>query len=151
MAVNRRYDIFAVIALVLCLVAYASFRTEYRLRESMPAEFFDPLSLAPEKREAETKIASAYWKCAVKEIQWTYGYAQRLPEQPPAQFVAVSEDGSRGTDPGTRAHYWQRLRSVWGVSAIWEEHYGLSGISLTDSLRSAGAWLEIKMRRLLGY
>jgi hypothetical protein len=151
MAVNRRYDIFAVIALVLCIVAYASFRTEYRLRESMPAEFFDPLSLAPEKREPETKIASAYWKCAVKEVQWTYGYAQRLPEQPPPTFVAVIEDSGRGTDAATRLRYWQRLRSVWGVSAIWEEHYGLSGISLTDSLRSAGAWLEIKMRRLLGY
>lgn len=150
MAVNRRFDILAVIGLVLCLVAYASFRTEYRLRETMPTEFFDPSALDPSKREAENKIARAYWKCAVTEIQWTYGYAQRLPLDPPPAFVIPKQEGS-GPDATSRSRYWQKLRSIWGVSAIWEEHYGLSGVSLTDSLRSAGAWLEIKMRRLLGY
>ena len=143
MAVNRRFDIFVVIGLVLCLVGYASFRTEYRLRESMPVEYFDPSSLDMNKREAETKIARAYWKCAVTEIQWTYGYAQRLPVEPPPTFVIAKGEAGVGADAASRSRYWQRLRSVWGGSAIWEVHYGLSGISLTGSLRSARGRLSL--------
>jgi hypothetical protein len=150
MALNRKYDILAIVVMVLSIVVYASFRSEYRLREKMPTEFFDPASVPAKRRAAEQAIAQAYWDCAVRQIQWKYGYARRLPDEVPADFVALRD--SPGTaDPVTREHYWRRLRSTWTVSSVWEEKYELNRISLTDSLRSAGAWLERHMRAIVGY
>jgi hypothetical protein len=150
MAVRRRYDIPAIIAVVLAIVVYASFRSEYRLRERMPVEFFDASTVAPKKRAAEESIAKAYWKCAVTEVQWKYGYAHRLPEQVPAEF-SISNGNGRGGDPAVRLFYWQRLRSIWIVSSVWEKQYEWNRISLTNSFRSAGAWLEQHMRAIVGY
>ena len=72
MAVHRKHDIMAIVALVLCIVAYASFRSEFRLRAQMPAEFFDASRVPANKRISEEKIARAYWKCAVTQVQWKY-------------------------------------------------------------------------------
>ena len=152
MAVFRRYDVLAIVAVVLGIAAYASVRSEFRLRPGMPVEFFDPSTVAPARRAAEEKIARAYWKCAVTQIQWRYGYAHRLPEEPPVEFsVMTAEVGSAAHDPAARARYWQRLRAAWGVSALWEAQYEWNTISLRDSLRSAGEWLELHMRRIIGY
>jgi hypothetical protein len=151
MAVQRKHDIMAIIAVVVCIAAYASFRSEFRLRSAMPVEFFDASRVPVGKRAAEEKIANAYWKCAVTQIQWKYGYAHRLPEEPPEEFsVTTAEAGSAANDSALRARYWQKLRDVWGVSAVWHEEYEWNTISLRDSLQSAGQWLEFHMRRIVG-
>jgi hypothetical protein len=151
MAVHRKLDIVAIVAVVLCVLAYAAFRTEFRLREQMPAEFFDASQVPKNKQASEEKIARAYWKCAVTQTQWKYGYAHRLPEEPPAEFAVTVEDaGAAAHDPVLRTHYWTRLRIVWNESEIWQEKYTWSPISLKDSLQSAGQWLELHMRRIVG-
>ena len=134
MDVRRRYDIPVIVALVLTIAIYASFRSEFRLREKMPVEFFD----------------ASYWRCAVTEIQWKYGYAHRLPEEVPAEFSVTTNHG-HGGDPAVRLYYWQKLRGIWAVASVWEKHYEWNTISLTNSLRAAGAWLEQRMRAILGY
>jgi hypothetical protein len=151
MAVHRKHEMLAIVAVVLCIAAYASFRTEFRLRPAMPVEFFDGSRVPAEKRAVEERIAKAYWKCAVSQIQWQYGYAHRLPDEPPAEFsVTTAEAGSAANDSAVRARYWQKLRAVWGVSAVWQEQYEWNTISLTQSLRSGGDWLERHMRRIIG-
>ncbi len=151
MAVHRKHEILAIVAGVLCIAAYASFRSEFRLRSAMPVEFFDASRVPLGKRTAEEKIANAYWKCAVTQIQWKYGYARRLPEEPPEEFsVTTAEAGSAANDSAMRVRYWQKLRDVWGLSAVWHEEYEWNTISLKESLQSAGQWLELHMRRIVG-
>jgi hypothetical protein len=151
MAVHRRYDIMAIVAFVIIIALYASIRSEFRLRSAMPVEFFDASRVPAEKRAAEEEIAAAYWKCAVQRIQWQYGYAHRLPDEPPAEFsVTTAEAGSAANDSAMRARYWQKLRGVWGISTVWHEQYEWNTISLAESLRSAGQWLESHMRRIVG-
>jgi hypothetical protein len=150
MDVRRRYDIPVIVALVLAIAIYASFRSEFRLREKMPVEFFDASGIPPKKRVVEESIAKAYWRCAVTQIQWKYGYAHRLPEEVPAEFSITTNHG-HGGDPAVRLYYWQKLRGIWTVASVWEKHYEWNTISLTNSLRSAGAWLEQRMRAILGY
>lgn len=150
MAVRRKYDIAAVLMVVLAIAAYASFRQEYRLRPDMPVEFFDPSTIAPGKRAHERAIADAYWRCAVTDIQWRYGYAHRLPEQPPYEFSIGAGQGAL-ENPAVRLRYWQKLRATWGISSAWRERWEWNTISLSDSLRSAGTWLEMHMRRIVGY
>jgi len=151
MAVHRKHDIVAIVAVVLCVLAYASFRTEFRLREQMPAEFSDSSHVPKNRHASEEKIARAYWKCAVTQIQWKYGYAHRLPDEPPQEFAVTVEDaGATAHDAVLRAHYWTRLRVIWNESEIWQEKYTWSPISLKESLQSAGQWLELHMRRIVG-
>jgi hypothetical protein len=146
---HRKHEIAAIVVLVLGVAAYASFRSEFRLRADMPPEFFESSSVPVQRRHAEQLIAKAYWDCAVKQIQWKYGYAHRLPEEPPQEFsVAPGRQGSEGAE---REFYWRRLRSAWGNSSAWEKKYEWNTISLTDSLRSAAQWLETHMRRIVGY
>src|SRR5579863_9550290 len=90
--VRRKYDVVAIIGIVLVLLSIASFRSEFRLRSDMPTEFFDGTHITHEKRISEQKIAQAYWDCAVKEVQWKYGYAHRLPDDPPAEFRLSAAD-----------------------------------------------------------
>lgn len=150
-SVDRRSHVIAIVAMVICIAAYASIRSEFRLRPTMPAEFFEGASLPADKRAAEERLARAYWKCAVAQLQWRYGYAHRLPEQAPADFsVTIEQAGRSANDQNLRAHYWQRLRELWGVSTVWQQHYEWNTISLTNSLQSAGQWLEDHMRRILG-
>ena len=152
MAVHRRHDIIAIVAIVVCIAAYASFRSEFRLRRAMPVEFFDASSVPAAKRAAEQRIAEAYWQCAVAQIQWQYGYAHRLPEEPPEEFsVTAAEAGSAANDSVLRARYWLKLRDVWGISSVWQRQYEWNTISLKESLQSAGQWLEQAMRRITSY
>jgi hypothetical protein len=151
MAVHRKHDIMAIVAIVLCIVAYASFRSEFRLRVQMPAEFFDASRVPAKKRGSEEKIARAYWKCAVTQVQWKYGYAHRLPDDPPDEFqVTTEEAGAAAHDSAVRARYWQKLRDVWGISSVWQQQYQWNTVVLRQSLQSAGQWLESTMRRIMG-
>jgi hypothetical protein len=147
MAVHRKYDILAIILLVLLVLAYASFRSEFRLQAAMPLEFFDGSRVPAQIRRSEEGIARAYWNCAVTQIQWRYGYAHRLPEEPPAEFVANVRDASA---PAVRLRYWQKLQDVWTVSVVWHREYEWNRISLNESFQSAGQWMERHMRRIIG-
>jgi hypothetical protein len=151
MPVNRKHDIMAIVAVVVCIVAYASFRVEFRLRAQMPPEFFDASRVPANKRVSEEKIARAYWKCAVTQVQWKYGYAHRLPDEPPDEFeVTAEEAGAAAHDSAVRARYWQKVRDVWVISSVWSEQYEWNTIALKQSMQSAGEWLESTMRRITG-
>jgi hypothetical protein len=152
MSIHRRHDILAIVILVLCVVGYASFRSDFRLREQMPAEFFDGSHLPPSQRASEEKIARAYWKCAVTQIQWKYGYARRLPVDPPDEFAINKEEvGAPARDSAARDRYWQRLHAIWGTSGIWQQHYEWNPNVFKESLQSGGDWLGRLMRRVTGY
>src|ERR1700758_3718079 len=100
---RRKHDIAAIVILVLALLAFASFRSEFRLVSDMPPEFFDAKQFPRERRVGEEKIAKAYWDCAVKQVQWKYGYAHRLPEAPPDEFLLnESEIGAAARDQALR-------------------------------------------------
>jgi hypothetical protein len=151
MALRRRYDVFIIAALVLAAIAYGSFRSEFRLQSEMPAAFFDGSHLPAAKRASEEKIAAAYWNCAVKQVQWKYGYASRLPDDPPPEFsVSASEIGPTANDDAIRRHYWLKLRTAWNMSSLWKTQYEWSSISFRQSLRSAGDWWGQLTRNLMG-
>src|SRR5450759_2795685 len=141
MPLTRKHDVTYIVALVLVVIAYASVRSEFRLQPDMPIEFFDGSRLPRAKRASEEKIAKAYWGCAVKQVQWKYGYAHRLPDEPPPEFsVSASEMGPVANDEAVRRHYWQQLRTTWSVSSAWKNQYEWSSVSFQQSLRSAGDW-----------
>jgi hypothetical protein len=151
MAVTRKHDVMAIVALVLLVIAYGSFRSEFRLRPDMPTEFFDSSRVPSAKRASEAKIAQAYWDCAVNEVQWKYGYAHRLPDDPPPEFsVSASEIGPVANDEAVRRHYWQQLRVTWNVSSAWKTQYGWNSVSFRQSLRSAGDWWGHLTRGVMG-
>ena len=151
MAVRRKHDIVAIVALVLAVIAYGSFRSEFRLRPDMPVEFFDGSRLPPAKRASEQKVAAAYWACAVKQVQWKYGYASRLPDDPPPEFsISSSEIGSVAKDEAVRREYWLKLRTTWNVSSAWKTQYRFSGIVFQQWLRAAGDWWRGVLRSLMG-
>jgi hypothetical protein len=141
MTVRRKYDIPVIVALFLAIVGYGASRTEYRLQPSMPREFFDSTAVPAAKRASEHKIAAAYWDCAVKQIQWKYGYASRLPDEPPREFsVSPTEIGPAAQDATIRGRYWLQLRKIWNMSSAWKTEYQWSSISFRQSLRSIGEW-----------
>jgi hypothetical protein len=149
MAGSRKHEIAIIAALVILVVAYASLRSELRLRSDMPGEFFDR-SRFP-RPASEEKIAKAYWECAVKQVQWKYGYAYRLPDEPPAEFsVSVSELGPVAKDDTVRRYYWQRLRATWNVSSAWQTQYEWSSVSFRQSLRSSGDWWKDLVQTVVG-
>ena len=151
MADGRRYDIIFIALIAMALAAYASIRSEYRLRSAMPIEFFDAAHVTAGKQAGDEKVAKAYWNCAVTEVQWKYGYAHRLPDEPPEEFSVTAEQaGSAANDSVLRERYWQKLRNVWGVSTVWHKQYEWNTDTLRNSLQSAGRWLEQRMQRIVG-
>jgi hypothetical protein len=151
MALRRKYDIVIIVLLVLAALAYASFSSGFRLQAEMPVQFFDGSHLPPAKRSSDEKIAKAYWDCAVKQVQWKYGYASRLPDDPPPEFgVSATEVGPVAKDEAIRRHYWQQLRATWHISTVWKTEYLWSSVSFRQSLRSAGAWWSQAARDLFG-
>src|SRR5262249_61518918 len=108
-----------------------------------PLEFFDASTVPHRISASEEKIARVYWNCAVTQIQWRYGYAHRLPEEPPDEFGVTREQAGAGAnDPAVRARYWRKLREVWGVSAAWDKQYEWNGDTLRTSLQAAGGRAE---------
>ena len=151
MAFRRKYDIAIIVLLLLAALAYASFSSEFRLKEDMPKEFFDGSQLPPKKRAFEEKVAKAYWDCAVKQVQWKYGYASRLPEDPPAYFgLSSTVVGAVAKDEEIRRYYWRRLRVTWHLQSVWGNEYLWSSIAFRQSLRKAGDWWGQETRSVLG-
>ena len=145
MAIRRKYDIVIIVALMLAGLAFACFRPEFRLQANMPLEFFDRTQFPAAKRASEEKIAEAYWKCSVNQVQWKYGYASRLPDAPPPEFgLSAEEVGPVAKDDAIRRHYWAQLRATWNVSSAWKTEYAWSSVSFRQSLRSAGdSWAKL--------
>ena len=151
MAEKRKYDIVFIVLIAVALAGYASIGSEYRLRSEMPAEFFEASRAPSAKRAGDEKVARAYWNCAETQVQWRYGYAHRLPEDAPAEFVVtVDQAGNAANDKALRERYWQKLRDVWGISTVWHKEYEWNPDTLRNSLQSAGQWLELHMRRIIG-
>ena len=148
---RRKHDIAAIVVLVLALLAFASFRSEFRLVSDMPPEFFDSKHFPRERRTAEEKVARAYWDCAVKQVQWSYGYAHRLPDEPPVEFaVTTAEVGPEAKDDAMRRYYWQRLRTTWNVSSAWKSRWEWNFVEFRQSLRSGSDWWKELMSGIVG-
>ncbi|HKS75884.1 MAG TPA: hypothetical protein VJQ82_21910 [Terriglobales bacterium] len=147
MFVKRKFDRIVLVTLVLGAVAYAAFQPRFHLREDMPVEFFDASAPPAQRKANEQKVAQMYWDCAVKEIQWKYGYAHRLPDTPPPEFAIT---GPSADDQAIRERYWQKVRMVWNLPSAWKTDYGLDMTSMKRSFQSAGDWLQDLMWRLTG-
>ena len=113
-----------IISLFLAVVAYFAIPTRMELVSTPPVEF---LQARPEwdakRREAEARLARAYWDCAIVTLQWKYPYGIPLPENPPAEFqvdVRVFADAMK-LAPQSRNRYWQRLGEVWRLRQSWHE------------------------------
>lgn len=148
--VRRKHDIAVIFALILLALTFAFTRTEFRLKSEMPLEFFDRRSIAPERRASEEQIANAYWACAVNQIQWKYGYAYRLPDDPPSEFsVSAYNVGPAANDEAVKRRYWRKLRTTWNLSSVWNTRYTWSIVSFRQSLRSAGDWWTEMTREII--
>ena len=152
MLVNRRFDKLMIVLAVAGVAAYGILQPRYRLREQVPKEFLQEAhSLSPQKRAQEERIARAYWKCALNQIQWRYSYGHRLPELPPPDFAVASQEfGTANTDPASRARYWRKLQEVWYMPTVWQREYSWDSRSVKDSLISTGDWLNEQIGRVTG-
>ena len=113
------------LGVLLSLFVYRSTRPQMRLAADPPAKFLvGRPDWGAKRREAEQRIARAYWDCAVEVIQWRYSYGSILPPTPPAEFRADvgTLPKAAAAAPESRDYYWQRLRAVWPVA--WKEVYG---------------------------
>jgi len=148
--VRRKYDILGIIGLALIVVSVASFRSEFRLRPEMPSVFFNRTQILPDRRVSEERIARAYWNCAVEQVQWKYGYAHRLPDEPPAEFSLSPAMGSIANDAAIRHRYWQKLRAAWSVSSAWNNQWEFSFVAFRQSMRTGGDWWKELVRSVVG-
>ena len=148
MLFTRKTVTLTFVAIVFGIVAYASFQPTFRLKQEMPAAFADESSSWPaQKRVQEEKIARAYWQCALSNVQWKYGYGQRLPDDPPPEFLVTAKDiGTAASDPGSRLRCWHNLQRVWYLPNIWEKRYGWDLNSMSASLQASGTQLEQFLR-----
>jgi hypothetical protein len=149
--VRRKFDIPAIVGLVLLLVSIASFRSEFRLQAEMPVEFFDGKHMESKRRASEERVARAYWNCAVEQVQWKYGYAHRLPDDPPAEFALfAAEVGPVANDQVVRRYYWRKLQATWIVTNMWKSQWSLSFVAFRESLRTGGDWWKELVRSIVG-
>ncbi len=151
MFVKQWYDKIVIAAVVTLLFVYASYRPKFHMRGDMPPEFFAGTISGPaQKRAAEEKIARAYWECGVIQMQWKYGYASRLPEDPPPEFtVSTQEFGAAAADPALRARYWGKLREVWYRPDTWRREYEWDFHWMTSWIRPSAAWLQEKLGKFV--
>jgi len=150
---NRKSDRLVIVTILvgIAALAYASFQATFRLRAEMPQGFVaDSRSLPAQSRAQEEKLARAYWQSA-RSIQWRYGYGHRLPDDPPPEFLVTAQDvGTAASDIGSRARYWRQLQKMWYLPDNWEKTYTFDLPSLTRSLQSGGARLELWLRSVTG-
>jgi hypothetical protein len=149
MLVNRRFD-GIIVVLVAGIIAYVALQPAYRLRESAPPEFMrETHRVSIQKRLTEEKIARGYWRCAVTDVQWQYGYGHRLPSSPPPEFLlAAQEYGPEAADGSSRARYWAKLQELWFAQGSWEKEYGFNSQWLRQWFEAAGNWIEVQAHRL---
>lgn len=128
----------------VALFVFLSVRPVTRLRMEPPAEFVDSRTGWTAKRRAtEERFARDYWKCAWQQLQWTYPFGTRLPDEPPVEFKIEDDTlpGQRlGADISTRARYWRRLQQLWPRPEVWEESHEWN----TDWIR--GVWTSLRAK-----
>jgi hypothetical protein len=129
-----------VLAIVLGLFAYFSYRPVLRLRPNPPKGFVDTQKGWDAKRQAaEERVARAYWDVALEKTQFKYPYGTALPVDPPPEFSIEDKDfpsGGLEKSSALRARYWQKVRAVWVLPQAWEKSYRWSVMWFYDGLRS---------------
>ncbi|HJY87957.1 MAG TPA: hypothetical protein VKE24_14070 [Candidatus Acidoferrales bacterium] len=132
------------IAVALIVVGvFASRPAEMRLRAEPPAGFFEEHPQWNAKQRArEEQLARAYWALALQDVQATYKFGMKLPDDPPAEFKveekSVSGGGSK-VDPAMRTRYWEKLRRVWVMPEAWEKPARWTTHRIRSALESAYA------------
>jgi len=115
----------AAVALAAALAAGAYFSgsspaPKPQLRADPPAAFMDNHpGWSAKRRASEDEVARAYWQAAIQNVQDKYNFGTPLPEQPPREFKIDAP--SPPNSPDERAHYWEKLREVWGTPEAWEQ------------------------------
>lgn len=107
------------------LVVYKSFRTVMHLGDSPPAQFFNVSEKwTAEQREAEDRLARAYWARAVN-VSRMHPYGSRLPDKPPETFNVDVKAYPSAVESATaaRLRYWRNLQEVWYLPDAWETSY----------------------------
>lgn len=150
MFIRRKIDKYVIAILAAGLFVYLSFQPVYRLRAAMPPEFAESAgSLRPPQRDAEERIAQAYWMCAVTGIQSQYGYGRQLPPDPPEEFQLTAQPGVNAAEAAAaRGRYWRKLRQLWYVPTIWDKTYHWDFSWLSESLTEVGRWTGELWRKL---
>jgi hypothetical protein len=132
---------YPLVAAVLLIVI--SYRPTYRLRPTMPKEFFSATEPCGSKRPIDQKIACAYWDSAQMDIQWKYPHGHPLPADVPPEFsINTPALGPLASAPATRELYWHRLQQVWNLPETWNEKYEWNLGWASDPLTSSGQWLK---------
>ena len=96
------------------------------LRPRPPAEFLDVKQhWTDQQRQAEDRLARAYWETARTISRTTHPYGNRLPDDPPGVFSvdAMSYPSLVEPAPAARARYWRNLQKIWNNPAAWESIY----------------------------
>jgi hypothetical protein len=149
MFIKRKFDKILAALVLAGIFLYASIRPSFHLRADMPASFMSPSTAVPRHDlDQEEKIANAYWKCAVTQIQRKYGYGYQLPEAPPAEFAVVSKELSSAAMPDVRNKYWRNLRELWYDPNTWVTEYKWDLGWTNNPLHSAGDWLQQHFSKL---
>ena len=141
MFLRRKLDKLVVPMLAAGIFVYASYRPRLRLRVDMPSEYVDR-SPQHGPKAAEENLARGYWKCAVTQIQWKYGYGHRLPSDAPSVFTPAEAGINSTEDPMIRAQYWRKLQQAWYVPSNWSRDYEWDFSWLTSWITAAGEWLS---------
>lgn len=115
------------ILLALCgFFVYRSTRPTIRLSADPPPSFFDyNQNWTPKERQEQSRLAEAYWRVAVRQIQGQYSPSSSLPADPPPQFRISDAAQSLESDmSAARILYWHRLRDAWNRHNSWVISYG---------------------------
>ncbi len=149
---RQKVDWLLVPILAIGLFTYASYQPRFRLRPDMPAEFVEaPPDGSSQSQTTEEKIAQAYWKSLVHDIQPQYGYGYSLPSDPPADF-GLPSPGARVApeDPATRLRYWRKAQHVWYLPNAWQKGYEWDFNWTSNMAQSGGDWVHRQFEHLGG-
>jgi len=109
------------------LFIYFSTSSVMRLPTEPPAEFCETSpDLSQKSREAEERLASAYWVSARNLVQWRYRFGDSLPSNPPPEF-AIDQQTAWQSDlqdtPANRLRYWRKFRQIWLTPKAWRKSH----------------------------
>ena len=139
--VGRYFMVICLLAVVAGLVGFVSFKPTYRLSPEMPRQFL-AAGVPGGERGTEERVARAYWDSAMLRIQGKYAYGQRLPQEPPREFmISASEFGPAATEP-IRMRYWRQLQTVWFTPTSWHQTYDWDFNWTTSWIEPTQRWLN---------
>jgi hypothetical protein len=124
------------------LFIYFSTPSVMRLRTEPPADFCESgPDLSQESREAEERLASAYWASAANLVQWRYRYGESLPSNPPPEFAIdpqTARESNLQDTPANRLRYWLKFRQIWLTPKAWRRSHQWD----TSWVRGALVWVR---------